>query len=853
MDEPGGARLVLDVDAATASFNVSVGGELWLRGLPPSASWGVAGGTDRPLQLLRRTSTSGEHPALGAYNETRFFWADAATPAPTAAPTAAAVPAAGTAAVVETAFQLFAAGSGLALLEQRFPLGIANNASSSSSSSSAAAAPVQQPGEPGDDRPLLAFPSFGRAGGAAWAAAGGRDAASLSAVTWRSTFSQAWPKATAARPHYAAPLSQLSNDALLRPNGGPVAVFDERHGRRTLVVSPFDSFAVSTATASASPSAATAPWWAHGISTQVRSVPAGFTHATLLSVGGADGLTAGLQHWGKTMRRAHDAASPEERTTQDVAASHLSYYTDNGAYYYMYGAGGGGGGNATDNAVCDQLAHGPVDELLLRLVDSFAAQRLPVRTIQLDDWWYEGAEATSHDHMCVKELVPKPSLFPHGLPLLPAGMSYNLYAPFFCPDNVYAGSFDFANSSFDRQGAEADPLPNASEALYGSLFRAQRQAGVRMTNYELDFLEDQIKWFAPFVQTVDGAATWLAGMARAAAAHNTSIQYCMAHPAAMLEALALPAVSNGRASGDYQSDTGNLLTYGTAAPFFAALGIAPSKDTFWSTPLQPRPRVLPAPGPPPCDGGARNTTDNFLHALVATLSTGPVGFSDALNHTNASLVRATCAGDGRLLKPSLPLAAIDRTFSTASAAAAAAAGAALAPVPAGGHVWATHTAGAGDLAWHHVLAITVHGAFELQRADLWPAVAGDVVVWEHSDPAGSARRVNASSAALMSLQTSAQSATPLEPLDHRYVHVSPIVPGGWALLGETGKLTPVSVQREFAISVAVPASPAPRLVVALRGAAGESVTVTAWRAGAVHTQTAALDAEGQGTVTFAES
>ena len=37
------------------------------------------------------------------------------------------------------------------------------------------------------------------------------------------------------------------------------------------------------------------------------------------------------------------------------------------------------------------------------------------------------------------------------------------------------------------------------------------------------------------------------------------VQYCMAHPAAFLHALALPAVTNGRASGDYQNPSGNLF------------------------------------------------------------------------------------------------------------------------------------------------------------------------------------------------------------------------------------------------------------------------------------------------------
>jgi hypothetical protein len=148
-----------------------------------------------------------------------------------------------------------------------------------------------------------------------------------------------------------------------------------------------------------------------------------------------------------------------------------------------------------------------------------------------------------------------------------------------------------------------------------------------MSNYEVDFLDDQTEWFAPFVETVDGSKAWLDGMASAAQSLNMSVQYCMAHPAAFMEAILLPSVTNGRASGDYQTPMGNLLEYGNAAPFFAAVGIAPSKDNWWSTPKQPRP---PAGQKPPCDGGSRNVTDNFLHALVSTLSTGPVGFSDAL-------------------------------------------------------------------------------------------------------------------------------------------------------------------------------------------------------------------------------
>ena len=335
------------------------------------------------------------------------------------------------------------------------------------------------------------------------------------------------------------------------------------------------------------------------------------------------------------------------------------------------------------------------------------------------------------------------------------------------------------NSTLEKEH-DADPMPNASEAFYTNLFKQQHEKGVRMTNYEVDFLQDQTQWFAPYVEEVDGSEKWLGGMARAAAELNMSVQYCMSHPAAFLNAaMSLPAVTNGRASGDYADPVGNLLQYGTSAVFFSAVGIAPSKDNFWSTPNQPKPRSLQG-GPPPCDGGNRNVTDNFLHALVATLSTGPVGFSDALGYTNATLVKSTCAKDGMLLKPSLPLAAIDRSFSIGSNEST------VAPsVPAGSHVWTTHTSAAGQT-WWFVLAISVEQPWELLRSDLYPVLplSEQVVVYDYRDPAGTAKLIEANQTVLWEIQT-----PPAADGYHgfTYLVIASIIPtsGGWALLGET--------------------------------------------------------------------
>ena len=430
----------------------------------------------------------------------------------------------------------------------------------------------------------------------------------------------------------------------------------------------------------------------------------------------------------------------------------------------------------------------------------------------------------------------KPQLFPSGIPPLPRQIGYTLYGPFFCPGS-YDAKFAMANSS---DGKNADPTGDASEAFYSALFASQQHS--HMTGYEVDFLQDQTRWTPYMVTQHDGAAKWLTGMAAAAAKLNMSVQYCMAHPAAFLHALTLPAVTNGRASGDYVSPDGNLEQYGSNALFFTALGIAPSKDNWWSTAEQPKPRDLTKANPtalPPCDGGGRNVTRNFLHALVATLSTGPVGFSDALGYTNASLVLSTCRNDGLLLKPSLPLRAIDRSFSRAKPKA---------PVlPYTTHLWFTHTCGeakAASAPWYYALAFASQAGGApagtvLLRADLWPPLPSSqaVVVWEHSNVKG-AKLVGPGSKQLASMSTGG---------DHAYILVAPVMAGGWAFLGEAKKLTPVSVQRQFRFSFATAGA---EMTVTMSGVAGELCELSAFVGGHVNTAVVTIGVDGVGTATF---
>jgi hypothetical protein len=208
-----------------------------------------------------------------------------------------------------------------------------------------------------------------------------------------------------------------------------------------------------------------------------------------------------------------------------------------------------------------------------------------------------------------------------------------------------------------------------------------------------------------------------------------------------------------------------------------------------------------------------------------------------------------------------------------------------------------------------VVGIEVPPEWMLLRSDLYPPLpsTADVVVWDYFDPAGSAKLVKANVSVLTSMGpnsdaervdgvgvgsdtglNAATDAATIAATDaatddatdaatvaaagaggvdvdaadagaadvssgaaHRFSYklVAPVLNGGggWALLGEVNKLTPVSVQRKWRVA---PSSHG--IAVAFEGVAGERVTVAAWQAGVVHTQEATVQPSGKVTITFFE-
>ena len=113
------------------------------------------------------------------------------------------------------------------------------------------------------------------------------------------------------------------------------------------------------------------------------------------------------------------------------------------------------------------------------------------------------------------------------------------------------------------------------------------------------------------------------------------LQWCYATPADVLASLDMPAVTNFRVSFDFCY--GNSWDVGASGLLVWALGKHPSKDTLWTT-ANDRTATPGCPWTPDHEAVAAP-----LHVILALMSGGPVGVSDALGQTDYDLLRSAIA------------------------------------------------------------------------------------------------------------------------------------------------------------------------------------------------------------------
>ena len=396
---------------------------------------------------------------------------------------------------------------------------------------------------------------------------------------------------------------------------------------RTLLLAPLDHFheQIIALPREEDPAAGSVRCGWHG---DLDEVPAGF--ATEIAVWGAASPRQAILQWGEWLRLRYH--SVRRSAYADRGLAQVSYWTDNGAYYYY----------RTEPGM-------DYTETLGRVVDSLEASGVPVGAVQLDSWFYpheelrpvgeRGADLVPPTGAMLWE--PREDLFPRGFGPLCKRLAFR-------PLILHSRHFSSRSRYFEIEPAWTDgAFAHPRSAAFFSRLLSQAASWGAVT-YEQDWLVESFLNVRGLREGVGRTRAWQEALDRAAAAHGLTLQWCMAAPADFLQTLTLPRVTSIRTCGDYRYlfDNGLLWNWFLCTNLLArALGLFPFKDVFLTQTN---------------DHGTASEPYAEVEALLAALSAGPVGIGDRLGETRQDIVLRTCRADGILIKPDLPIAAIDR-------------------------------------------------------------------------------------------------------------------------------------------------------------------------------------------------
>ncbi len=284
----------------------------------------------------------------------------------------------------------------------------------------------------------------------------------------------------------------------------------------------------------------------------------------------------------------------------------------------------------------------------LRAVHDVEARVAPVGAVQLDSWWYPHEVLRPFD---TEEWVvpptgmvrwePRADVLPDGIAALRERLGRRplvAHCRHLSSQSAYA-----AEIAMWTDGDRAHPQ---GPELYERLLDQAVTWGVEV--FEHDWL---IECFLGVrgLRGAGRAAAWQEGIDDALGARGLHAQWCMASPADFAQTTGLHNVTSIRTSGDHGYLVGPEVLWAWflhTNVMARALGLWPYKDVFHSTPASPTREV---------------------EALLSALSGGPVGIGDAIGEADADVIRRTCRADGVLVRPDVPIAAIDRAAFTAPA------------------------------------------------------------------------------------------------------------------------------------------------------------------------------------------
>jgi hypothetical protein len=383
------------------------------------------------------------------------------------------------------------------------------------------------------------------------------------------------------------------------------------------------------------------------------------------------------------------------------------------------------------------------------------------------------------------------------------------------PTSLYSSMYA-DNNLYQSQGLYKWAADGSGSALpvdvdfYRDIFRNGSVAQMKM--FEQDFFCTYAWNTNITTRDVHTGADWLRAMDTAAVEAGISLQLCMMTPLHALAMTSMLAVSNGRGSLDnMHSDGSYMYSNGLNAMLIGGLGMFNSRDNVYTN---PGPQVG-------CSWSNCTSPDYQLQNAAAMLFGGPYGPSDGVDYLNASMIARSCRPDGVLLRA-------DRTLATSDAAL-------LDPDTFAAHndpqlVWATlsEPAASTGLRWLYVLSLSVNREMPAPLALLGATPNTNYVAWqplEAADAGGAPAFLVLPAGGALTVPVSPPPPPPAGPpgayVGGTFHALAPVLPSGWALLGETLKLVPAS-SRRFA-SVLGPAGSG--LSATVRAANGECVSL----------------------------
>ena len=568
------------------------------------------------------------------------------------------------------------------------------------------------------------------------------------------------------------------------------------------------------------------------------ALPPGMRLEALLSHSAGGGVRAAMYRWGERMM----VGSSKTRTSRrevDYTLSHLGYSTDAGSYYYYYT-----GTNDTTIFPNNASRYATYEDVVLAVRNHTAVNAIPVKYMLLDSYWYY----RSTNGGGTKRWEPTPQTFPRGLAWLheKTGFKWQLHNRYWSSDCDYAtqnnGSFEFFIPGSNCSDASGNlnvknwqdkgctkpgqfSLPT-SASLFEDIMR--NASGWGMVTYEqdwLDFESDEV-----VAKNMDGGAggDWMAALGQGAAAANVGVQLCMSHTRHVLAAARQRHITQTRASNDYKEMGSDQWDIGRSSLFADALGMAPSKDSYWSSFDQQQAPDGACCGAAcgKCGGPSTNRRDLYsrLNSAVATLSTGPVAYSDRIGSENRAAIMRACMANGTLLQPDRAATAIDAVFHGMAFTAESS------PTPPEGVVMATESVvggGGGQQRWGLVVAAELKSAYNLAPSAVFSVSDEDASSLAEEYAVVESNFTRNDSAADVRVVARA-STFPLPASDkvnftvHAFAPISS--PSGWALLGELSKWVPVSAARFKGVT-----AQGNDLTAEVAGAEGETVSVSFYR------------------------